>query len=256
MLLAAATKTTRSLPVFLVIDEFQRMVASNLEYMLQLARSMGVGIIMANQSMEDLKKSTTNLIPAVESNCRLRQWFSVSSSDDRARLIELSGQTVDTTTSWTESSSSSGTSNTSRTTTEQVVPRLTENDIALVNDHPFRSVLRIGRSDGYGQYGGLPVIIESQFHITKDEYRRRQDMAWPLAEGTFIPGRTANTQSATQNSPILATNDGPQWSEEILEESSSGLLSDEGKKAMEELFSELGGELKRSDRSRSRRPRR
>ena len=256
ILLAAATKTTRSLPVFLVIDEFQRMVASNLEYMLQLARSMGVGIILANQSMEDLKKSTTNLIPAVEANCRLRQWFSVSSSDDRARLIELSGQTVDTTTSWTESSSSSGTSNTSRTTTEQVVPRLTENDIALVNDHPFRSILRISRSAGYGQFGGLPVIVESQYHITEDEYHRRQDMAWPLAEGTFIPGCEANTQSATQNSPILATNDGPQWSEEILKESSSGLLSDEGRKAMEELFSELGGELKRSDRSRSRRPRR
>src|SRR5690606_19749313 len=57
MLLAAATQTERRIPVFLVIDEFQRMVASNLEYMLQLARSMGVGIILANQSMEDLKKS-------------------------------------------------------------------------------------------------------------------------------------------------------------------------------------------------------
>ena len=55
MLLAAATQTERRHPVFLVIDEFQRMVASNLEYMLQLARSMGVGVILANQSMQDLK---------------------------------------------------------------------------------------------------------------------------------------------------------------------------------------------------------
>ena len=39
MLLAAATQTERTHPVFLVIDEFQRMVASNLEYMLQVARS-------------------------------------------------------------------------------------------------------------------------------------------------------------------------------------------------------------------------
>jgi len=91
MLLAAATQTKRRHPVFLVIDEFQRMVASNLEYMLQLARSMGVGVILANQSMEDLKKSTTNLIPAIEANCRLRQWFSVSSSDDQQRLINASG---------------------------------------------------------------------------------------------------------------------------------------------------------------------
>jgi type IV secretory pathway TraG/TraD family ATPase VirD4 len=78
MLLAASTQTERKHPVFLVIDEFQRMVAGNLEYMLQLARSMGIGVILANQSMEDLKKSSVNLIPAIEANCRLRQWFSVS----------------------------------------------------------------------------------------------------------------------------------------------------------------------------------
>jgi len=78
MVLAAATQTKRRHPVFLVIDEFQRMLASNLEYMLPLARSTGVGVILANQSMEDLKKSTTNLIPDIEANCRLRQWFSSS----------------------------------------------------------------------------------------------------------------------------------------------------------------------------------
>ena len=189
MLLAAATKTTRSRPVFLVIDEFQRMVAGNLEYILQLARSMGVGIILANQSMEDLRKSTTNLIPAIEANCRLRQWFSVSSSDDRARLIESSGLTIDTTTSYTESSSSNGNQNASRTVSEQIVPRLTENDIALVNDHSFRSVLRISRSAGYAQFGGLPVIVESQYHITEDEYRRRTE-TWTCSQfcAAGLPG--------------------------------------------------------------------
>lgn len=254
ILLAAATKTKRSLPVFLVIDEFQRMVAGNLEYMLQLARSMGVGIILANQSMEDLKKSSTNLIPPIETNCRLRQWFSVSSSDDRARLIESSGLTIDTT-SWTDSIGPNGNQRTSRTITEQVVPRLTENDIALVNDHPFRSILRISRSAGYAQYGGLPVIVESQYHITGDEYRRRQDMPWPTPEGTFVPVRELKGIATTRGISIPETNEGPQWSEEILKESSSGLLSTEGKKAMEDLFSELGSELKRSERSQSRRTR-
>jgi hypothetical protein len=71
------------------------MVASNLEYMLQLARSMGVGVILANRGMADLKKSTTNLMPAIEANCRLRQWFSVSSSEDQQRLINARGLTFD-----------------------------------------------------------------------------------------------------------------------------------------------------------------
>ena len=94
-LLAAATQTTRRHQVYLVIDEFQRMIARNLEYMLQLARSMGVGVIIANQSMQDLKKSSMDLITPIESNCRYRQWFSVSSAEDRERLVKSSGETVD-----------------------------------------------------------------------------------------------------------------------------------------------------------------
>src|SRR5207247_1765304 len=63
-LLGAATRVKRNTEVYLVIDEFQRMVAQNLEYLLQLARSFGVGVILANQSMEDLRKGTSNFIPA------------------------------------------------------------------------------------------------------------------------------------------------------------------------------------------------
>ena len=95
LLLAASTQTERKCKVFLVIDEFQRMVANNLQYMLQLARSMGVGIVLANQSMQDLKQGGTNLIPAIEANCRLRQWFSVSSVEDQERLMQISGKTID-----------------------------------------------------------------------------------------------------------------------------------------------------------------
>ncbi len=158
MLLAASTQTERRCPVFLVIDEFQRMVAANLEYMLQLARSMGVGVILANQSMEDLKKSTTNLIPAIEANCRLRQWFSVSASEDQERLMRSSGVTVDRLTNWSESVNEKGEVTTSCSMSEQVVNRFTMNDILLASDHPFRSFLRISRGAGYAQYGGKPVI--------------------------------------------------------------------------------------------------
>ena len=92
-LLADATLVKRECPVYLVIDEVQRMVAKNLEYLLQLARSMGVGVILANQTMEDLRTSRSNLIPTIETNCRYRQWFSVSAVEDRRRLIESSGET-------------------------------------------------------------------------------------------------------------------------------------------------------------------
>ena len=216
MLLAAATQTERKHPVFLVIDEFQRMVASNLEYMLQLARSMGVGVILANQSMEDLKKSTTNLIPAIEANCRLRQWFSVSSSDDQQRLINSSGVTIDHALGVSKSTNPDGRSTVTYSQTEQVVSRFTQNDVLLTSDHPFRSFLRISRGAGYAQYGGLPVIIESSFHISAEEYRRRQALPWPNAVGSFRP-RQVGDESATDSSvkpPMKAA--GPKWTEEVI----------------------------------------
>jgi hypothetical protein len=52
-LVASATQTERRCKVFLVIDEFQRMASKSLEYLLQLARSLDVGVILSNQSMED-----------------------------------------------------------------------------------------------------------------------------------------------------------------------------------------------------------
>ena len=139
------------------------MAAANFESMLQLARSMNVHIILANQSMEDLKNSRTNLIPTIEANCGFRQWFSVTSSDDRRRLVEASGQTVEYFTSTSSTHSSQGGS-TSTTVTEQLLPRISTNDIALMSDHMLHSIVCMSRGAGYAQYGGLPVICKSDFH--------------------------------------------------------------------------------------------
>jgi hypothetical protein len=236
MLLAAATKTKRQHPVFLVIDEFQRMVAANLEYMLQLARSMGVGVILANQSMEDLKKSTTNLIPAIEANCRLRQWFAVSSSDDQQRLINSSGLTIDHVNSRSTSINSDGKRSTSYSETEKIVNRFMINDVALTSDHPFRSFLRISRGAGYAQYGGLPVIIESNYHITKDEYKRRKELPWPKLPGMFQP-KPVNSVSNNSTEEIngLPNDSGPQWSSEVIGDESKP-LSEADNQSIAKLF--------------------
>lgn len=50
------------------------------------------------------------------------------------------------------------------------------------------SVLPITRGAGFAQYGGLPVVIESHFHIPEEEYRRRRMLPWPGAgNGAFVP---------------------------------------------------------------------
>ena len=241
MTLAAATQTERKVPVFLFIDEFQRMVAGNLEYMLQLARSMGVGVILANQSMEDLKQSTINLIPPIEANCRMRQWFSVSSSDDQQRLINSSGLTVDRQRGASHSTKDNGGTSVTYSATEQVVPRITINDILLTSDHPFRSILRVGRGAGYAQYGGMPVIIESSFHISEEEYRRRQRMPWPTAVGAFVQSRETcePREPASPHAPHVP--DG--WTEETIKEDGVLGTGDQGP-AIEVLFDDFRKSMK------------
>jgi hypothetical protein len=238
MLLAAATQTKRRHPVFLVIDEFQRVVAANLEYMLQLARSMGVGVILANQCMEDLKKTTTNLIPAIEANCRLRQWFSVSCSEDQDRLIHSSGETIDRAITRSVSTNSVGHRTEAYSETEQVVRRFTMNDVLITNDHPFRSFLRISRGAGYAQHGGLPVIIESSYHISEAEYRRRRALPWPTESGTFVPRRNdgqGDKASPPPSKPVLPE---PEWTEETIGEDSKP-LSEADAKALESLYQQF-----------------
>jgi hypothetical protein len=234
MLLAAATQTKRSCPVVLVIDEFQRMVAANLEYMLQLARSMGVSVILANQSMEDLKKSTTNHIPTIEANCRLRQWLSVSSTDDQDRLIHSSGETVDRAISRSVTTNSEGKTSKSYSETEQVVNRFCMNDVLRTNDHPFKSFLRISRGDGYAQYGGLPVIVESSYHISPEEYGRRKDFPWPEGSGTFVP-RGDDGQNGSSEMQPTPTPSGPEWTEETIGNEDRP-LSEDDQKAIKDLF--------------------
>ena len=234
MLLATATKTERRHPVYLVIDEFQRMVAANLEYMLQLARSMGVGLILANQAMEDLKRSKTNLIPAIEANCRIREWYSVSSSDDQERLMRSSGLTVDLANSRSVTVDREGRRSVTHSQTEQVVNRITISDIALTNDHPFRSFLRISRGAGYAQYGGLPVIVQSDYHISKEEYERRKAFPWPEEPGSFIPGidNDDDEGAGVIQSPGPKN---PDWTGEIIGKSPEP-LGDVDKQAIGQMF--------------------
>ena len=220
-LLAAATQVQRRHQVYLVVDEFQRMVARNIEYILQLARSMDVGVILANQTMQDLRTSTADLIPPIEANCRYRQWFAVSSAEDRQRLVEGSGHTVDLHMGWSYGEGPKG-ETASVSYQEHIAPRLDVNDILLASDHPKQSVVRISRGEGYAQFGGMPFILESDYHITQREYERRRGTLWPEGVlGSFIPSGSA----APPSPPPPPPPPGPVVTGEILDSSSEAAVA-------------------------------
>lgn len=189
MLLTSATLTDNRRQVYLVIDEFQRVAAHNVEAILQIARSMNVGVILANQSMNDLKRD--NLVHVVEANCRYRQWYAISSPDEQLRLSKSSGETLDTLRSQSQTRQSDGFDvrhTQSESQSEFIAPRLSINDIKLASDDPRRSIALITRGAGYSQFGGMPIVVESDFHISEQEFLRRKNSPWPgVEEGSFVP---------------------------------------------------------------------
>lgn len=200
MLLTTATLTQQRRQVYLMIDEFQRVAAQNVDAILQIARSMNVGVILANQSMLDLKRD--DLVHVVEANCRYRQWYAVSSPEEQERLSKASGQTVDVLHNESTSRQQDGfdvRTTTSRGANQFLAPRLSVNDIKLASDDPRKSIALVTRGAGYSQFGGMPVIVESDFHISEQEFLARKNAAWPaVSSGTFVP-KDWNPRPATKS---------------------------------------------------------
>lgn len=178
--------------VYLVVDEFQRVVSNNLELFLQTARSMNIGVILANQSLSDLKKPDVDIVSTVRTNTRFRQVFAVGEMRDLQEVIFTSGETLIHNRSWTEKLgvAMGGLAGgiISRTSAETVVPRLRTNDLLLASDHPLQSVVQVRRGDGYAQYGGMPFVMSSSYHISQEEYAKRRRAEWPKdVPGTLTP---------------------------------------------------------------------
>lgn len=175
--------------VFVVIDEFQRILANNLELIMQTARSMKVGLILANQSMLDLKKADTDLTPAVKTNTRFKQIFAASNFEELRELVDASGETIVYQRSFmAELGNALATFGgiTKITASETISPRLRTNDILLATDAEQQSIVQVRRGMGYAQYGGFPFVMRSTYHISKDEFRERKKASWPESvPGTF-----------------------------------------------------------------------
>ena len=187
---AAKYVGTKRIQVYLFIDEFQRIVARNVELVLQTARSMNIGVILANQALSDLNNVDANLISTVRTNTRCCQMFSVSDVDDQRSLVQSSGETILLQRSWSEYLGVGGVvfgGGNSRQGTEQFSPRLRLNDVLLASDHPYQSILHLHRGAGYAQYGGMPLIITSVHHIDEDTYKTRRGALWPPPnDGTIL----------------------------------------------------------------------
>jgi type IV secretory pathway TraG/TraD family ATPase VirD4 len=182
---------------YLVIDEFQRIAGENFKIILEQARSFGIGAILANQTQSDLRTTDLDLRPTINTNCRFRQYFSVSDPNEVNELSIMSGEELSTPKGWSQSGTSgSGGSSSSNgaSQNESIKHRLTSNDIIRISDHPLDSIVLVSRGEGYTQYSGFPVPVRTTWPISLAVYKERQKMQWPTRDeydedATVISGK-------------------------------------------------------------------
>ena len=187
---AAQLRSGRRVPVYVFIDEFQRLASPNLEVILQQGRSMDVGLILSHQSMSDLDLGGgVDVRATVANNTAIKQTFSVGDVAEARELSEGSGGQVFLGRSWQSRSDARGDS-VGTSWNETAAPRLSINDLMMMGDRPGRSLFQLRRGAGYAQYGGFPVLIDSCHVITEAEFRRRKAAPWPeLSDETIPAGR-------------------------------------------------------------------
>lgn len=173
---------------YLLIDEFQRIASGNFKLVLEQARSMGLGVILANQTPGDLKTPDVDLRPTVMTNTRFKQCFSATDLDLQDELMKASGEAV-----YHLVSRMSSSDNRSSITHNQVIlPRLRRNDVIGISDAPDLSVVHVARGKGYTQYGGLSLPVRVGFTMPVEAHVVRSKEPWPAAEsGAFMTTRRA-----------------------------------------------------------------
>lgn len=187
-----------------MIDEFQRLLSKNVELFLQQARSMNIGCILSNQSLADLDTIDVNLLPAVRTNTRFRQVFGAGYRDDIRDLIESAGETVFANRTWNFTPGIFSPEMRGVSVNETRGTRLTINDVLLATDAPGRNVACVRRGDGYAQFGGMPFIMDSVYHIGEKEYDRRCIVDWPKpSDGTIVATMPEPASSVPAHPPNI-----------------------------------------------------
>jgi hypothetical protein len=193
LLAAAQAHRKDRTPVYLIVDEFQRIVSKNVELFLQQARSMGIGCILSNQSLSDLDAVGSDLISAVRANTRFRQVYGAGNQADIDDLIHTGGETMYAVRGWGFIRGLFGYAERGVSVSEQRGYRLTINDILLATDAPGRNITCVRRGEGYAQFGGMPFVMDSVYHIPRGKYEERVDQEWPSQDARTVVATIADT---------------------------------------------------------------
>lgn len=174
-------KETRT--VYVVVDEFQRLAGENFSILLEQARSFGISLILANQTLSDLNTPSKDLRPSIRTNTRTKFYFSITEPEELANISALSGREIVEMRSRSISRGGRGlipSTTDTESYVEAIAPRLSAQDIQRISDHPNEFLLHVSRGSGFTQFGGLPVRVRTEWPIPETEYTRLSRQPWPV----------------------------------------------------------------------------
>jgi hypothetical protein len=197
-------RTGKAVPVYVFVDEFQQLVAGNLKILLEMARSMGVYLILSHQDMSQLKTPGFDITSTVESSTTLKVVLEASSLAALKDMEQYSGEVREPLLSWAQRVFPGLDVNDSAAfSPDRAYPlhdfqpalanvaereryRLTRNEILALSAHPLRGFVRSRSDSGLTQYAGQWTAIECEFPTTAEEYEARSNTPWPTEHPSCV----------------------------------------------------------------------
>ncbi len=199
-----ASRSRPTVPVYVFVDEFQQVCAENVKILLEMARSMGVYLILSHQDISQLRTVDYDITSTVESCTTFKMTLEASSLAALKQMVEYGRETRTHTLSWAqpvhpgldpdaEDAFSLGRAyprhdfeSATATVGETIRPTLSPNQVLAVSAHPLRGFVRARSDSGLTQYAGQWGTVECEFPTTAEEYRARTATPWPAEHPSCV----------------------------------------------------------------------
>lgn len=214
-------RTGKSVPCYVFLDEFQQICAENIKILLEMARSMGVYLVLSHQDISQLKTGDYDITSTVESCTTFKLVLEASSLTALKQMEEYSGETRERTVSWTQAVHAGIDENDDDALSlDRAYPkrefepatvdigererfRLTRNEILAVSAHPLRGFVRSRSDSGLTQYAGQWTAIECEFPTTLEEYIARSETPWPAEHPSCVTVQGGFAEDEEGQTPVL-----------------------------------------------------
>ena len=197
----ATEQHRRKVHVWCAIDEIQELLQRQLGRFYRLARSSGVGLLATTQSEANLKDGGLDLRDVVLDNSCIHFRAGIHNDEEQLRVVRTSGEVLDHKVSRSISVGNDGRTSHSISLQEDRDARLNQNIVKGASARDKHAILSVKRNVGLACYDGQPVVIQTRYDITKDQFEERESFAWPEAGSEHVIQRSGLTAAPAAPSP-------------------------------------------------------